>query len=569
MQRTTGYRGRKWSFETYLTQTNSKERGSFLFKEDIGAANVAKMPLRPRALSQPGRANSLLSVKSAELRPRAMSSRSKSSLEDELSCPVCCEIFADPVVLKCSHSFCKKCLQQFWNKKAAKRECPVCRSKVSLEEPTVSLALKNVCDNLLREQRLQAAGGALDAAGAGGGGGGGGLLRTEELCPTHGEPIKLYCQEDDEVLCCVCQTSKTHQGHSVCPVEEAAQELKAELRKEVTPLKKSLRGLYVTKQEFDDITVYMKNQKQMTEKQIKEDFAQMYQFLQKEEAARLAALEEEEEQKKQIMKRKTDSISRDILTLSHAVIAIENEIAGSDTTFLQNYKNTTKRAQITQQVPEKVPGVLINTAKHLGSLKYKVWDKMQSLVEYTPVTLDPNSAYSWLTINRDLTSVANSGKVHKMPDNPERFDHFVFVLGSEGYSAGRHAWEVEVGDKQDWVLGVVNESVERKGKISGCPEGGFWTISYSDGEYTAMTRPRTPLSITAPLRRVRIQLDYGAGEVSFSNPVAMMPIYTFKDQTFTEKMFPFFCPGANINGDNGSPLKLCPANVAVWNSSTW
>ncbi|XP_076122570.1 E3 ubiquitin-protein ligase TRIM39-like [Alosa pseudoharengus] len=563
MQRTTGYRGRKWSFETYLTQTNSKERGSFLFKENLSAASGAAVPLRPRALSQPGGANPLLSVKSAELRRRAMSSRSKSALEDELSCPVCCEIFTDPVVLQCSHSFCKSCLQQFWNKKAAKRECPLCRTKCSLQEPTVSLALKNVCDSLLKEQKLQAAAEAGASGEASGGAG------PPELCPIHGEPIKLYCQEDNEVLCCICQTSKKHQGHSVCPVVEAAQDLKEELRKEVMPLKKSLRGLYVAKQECDDMTVYIKNQKQMTERQIKEDFAEMYQFLQKEEAARLAVLEEEEEQKNQIMKKKTDSITRDILTFSQVVIAIENEIATSDTKFLQNYKNTTKRAQITQQVPESVPGVLINTAKHLGSLKYKVWNKMQSLVEYTPVTLDPNSAYTWLTINRDLTSVTNSGKVHKLPDNPERFDHFVFVLGSEGYMAGRHAWEVEVGDKQDWVLGVVNESVERKGKISGCPEGGFWTISYSDGEYTAMTRPRTPLCVSAPLQRVRIQLDYGAGEVSFSNPVAMTPIYTFSDQTFTERMFPFFCPGANINGNNGSPLKLCPAKVAVWNSATW
>ena len=188
------------------------------------------MPLRPRALSQPGRASSFLGFKAAEVRPRALSTRSKSMLEDELSCPVCCEIFTDPVVLKCSHSFCKSCLQQFWNKKASKRECPVCRTKCSLQEPTVSLALKNVCDTLLKEQGIKGSGGGAEGAGASGGAGVGGLIRTEELCPIHGEPVKLYCQEDAEVLCCVCQTSKKHQGHSVCPVEEAAQDLKVRWR---------------------------------------------------------------------------------------------------------------------------------------------------------------------------------------------------------------------------------------------------------------------------------------------------------------------------------------------------
>lgn len=195
------------------------------------------MPLRPRASSQPGKASSLLSIKAAETRPRALSSRSKTALEDELSCPVCCEIFTDPVVLKCSHSFCKNCLQQFWNKKAAKRECPVCRSKCSLQEPTVSLALKNVCETLLKEQGLKGSSGdAQDLGASGGAGGGGGLVRTEELCPTHGEPVKLYCREDTEVMCCVCQTSKKHQGHNICPVVEAAQDLKVRLKEEKTVL---------------------------------------------------------------------------------------------------------------------------------------------------------------------------------------------------------------------------------------------------------------------------------------------------------------------------------------------
>lgn len=182
--------------------------------------------------------------------------------------------------------------------------------------------------------------------------------------------------------------------------------------------------------------------------------------------------------------------------------------------------------------------------------------------------MDPNTAYSWLSLSSDLTSVANSGSLLQLPDNPERFGHFVFVLGSEGFTSGRHAWEVEVGGKVDWMLGVVKESIDRKGKISGCPGGGFWMISHSEGEYSAMTRPSTPLHLERDLTRVRVQLDYEAGEVIFSNPVTMKPIYTFTD-VFTEKIYPFFCPGVNINGSNPKPLKICPAKVAVWNSATW
>ncbi|KAM6905614.1 LOW QUALITY PROTEIN: E3 ubiquitin-protein ligase TRIM39-like [Xenentodon cancila] len=548
------------------------------------------MSLRPRASSQPGMLSLLPGHKGiSSLRPRAVSSRSGSMLEEELSCPVCCEIFKEPVVLKCSHSFCRACLQQFWSKKKARRECPVCRRKCSLTEPTVSLALKNVADTFLREQERRTA-----AAGIGGGEEAG---VVEEKCVAHGELLKLFCMDDLEVLCCVCHTSKKHQGHRVCPLEEGAQDLKAELKKDLIPLKKNLRRLYEAKQECDDATVHIKNQTQATEKQIREEFEELRDFLQREEEARLAALRQEDEEKKELVRKKSDHISRDILTFSHAVIAVENELASGDVPFLQvcsfffksfyilflvdlihclkfpvmsfqNYSSTKNRAQIPQKDHEKVSGALLNVAKHVSSLKYHVWAKMLELVDYTPITLDPNTAYSWLSLSSDLTSVANSGSLKQLPDNPERFGHFVFVLGSEGFTSGQHAWEVDVGDKVDWMLGVVKESIDRKCHIAGCPEGGFWMISHYEGEYSAMTRPSTLLHLEDKLTRVRVQLDYESGEVGFSNAVSMKPIYTFTD-VFTEKMYPFFCPGANINGNNPNPLKICPAKVAVWNSATW
>ncbi|XP_066529998.1 E3 ubiquitin-protein ligase TRIM35 [Hoplias malabaricus] len=520
------------------------------------------MPIRPRASSQPGRPGVLLNPKvTAVLRPRALTANSRAAVEEQLSCPVCCEIFADPVVLRCSHSFCRGCLHQFWSKKGTKRECPVCRRRCSLTEPMVSLVLKNVCDTLVQEQKglgINDLGGATTANSA---------SRPPDLCPAHKEPQKLFCHDEEELLCCVCHTSKKHLGHRMSPVEEAAHDLKAGLKKELVPLKKNLRRLYEAKQEHDDITVHIKNQKQQVEKQIREEFAEIRKFLDREEAVRLAQLAEEEEEKKHLMKKKTDNITRAILTFSHAVKAVDDEIANADSLFLQHYKLIKKRTHLTFVEPEKVPAALINVARHVSSLKFSVWEKMQTMVEYTPVTLDPNTAYPCLSMNSSLTSVSNTGVMQKLPDNPERFDHFVFVLGSEGFACGRHAWEVAVGENNDWVIGVVKESISRKGKISGGPEGGSWTIARSEGVYTAMTTPPTQLDI-GHVERVRVKLDYEAGEVSFSNPLDLTPIYTFTGR-FTERMFPFFCPGANINGSNPGPLKICPVKVAMWNSATW
>ncbi|KAK2836202.1 hypothetical protein Q7C36_014071 [Tachysurus vachellii] len=517
------------------------------------------MPLRPRASSQPGRGGVLLNPKvTTIMRPRALTSSCRSAVEDQLSCPVCCEIFADPVVLRCSHSFCRTCLNQFWSKKTPKRECPVCRRRCSLTEPTVSLVLKNVCETLAQEQKGLSTPPSSPGT----------TTKLLDLCTTHREPLKLYCHDDDELLCCVCHTSKKHQGHRVCPMEEAAHDLKAELKKELMPMKKNLRRLYEAKQEYDDITVHIKNQRQQAEKQIREEFEEIRQFLDKQELERISLLAEEEEEKLHLMKKNTDNLSRDILMFSHAVRTVDDEMSNSEAVFLKHYKNTKPRTQLTFNEPEKVPSALINVAKHVSCLKFSLWEKMQAMVEYTPVTLDANTAYPCLRLSKNLAHVSNSGMMQKLPDNPERFDHFVFVLGSEGFESGRHAWEVEVKNNNDWVIGVVKESIARKGKVSGGPEAGFWTIALSDGIYTAMTSPPTQLETSRHLERVRVKLDFDAGEVSFSNPLDLTPIYTFNER-FTERMFPFFCPGANINGSNPGPLKICPVKVAVWNSSLW
>ncbi|KAJ8247239.1 hypothetical protein COCON_G00234360, partial [Conger conger] len=221
--------------------------------------------------------------------------------------------------------------------------------------------------------------------------------------------------------------------------------------------------------------------------------------------------------------------------------------------LFQKYKDTQNRAQCTLGDPEKVSGVLIDVAKHLGNLKFRVWEKMLGTVQYTPVTLDPNTAHPELSLSEDLTSVRYSGKSEQVPDNPERFDWWCWVLGSEGFSSGRHCWDVEVGGVA-WMVGVVRESIGRKGGVALNPAGRVWGIGLISEKYTALTSPPTPLTVQRKLQRVRVQLDWDSGEVSFSDPSDNTPLYTFK-HSFTERLFPFFC--------TLETLRICPLEVFV------
>lgn len=132
--------------------------------------------------------------------------------EVDLSCPICYEIFKDPVVLKCSHSFCAACLQQYWGR-GRSRDCPLCRTQ-SQDDPVPSLTLKNLCESYIQEgEGLEETVGEL-------------YCDPGEMCPLHGERLKLFCLPDNEPICVVCHTSRRHKQHDCCPVSEAVVDVK-------------------------------------------------------------------------------------------------------------------------------------------------------------------------------------------------------------------------------------------------------------------------------------------------------------------------------------------------------
>ncbi|KAM4529212.1 E3 ubiquitin-protein ligase TRIM35-like [Fundulus diaphanus] len=71
--------------------------------------------------------------------------------EADYTCPVCCDIFTDPVLLLCGHSFCQHCLQEWW-RQSKLRTCPVCKETFPMTRPPRNLALRNLSDSLRQER---------------------------------------------------------------------------------------------------------------------------------------------------------------------------------------------------------------------------------------------------------------------------------------------------------------------------------------------------------------------------------------------------------------------------------
>lgn len=367
----------------------------------------------------------------------------------------------------------------------------------------------------------------------------------------HSEKLKLFCQEDQQPVCVVCQASKKHKNHNFSPLDEAAQDHKDELQTVLKPLQEKLQVFSKVKQTCHQIAKHIKIQSQQTEWQIKEEFKNMNHFLRKEKEARLTALREEEEKKVHIMNEKIETLSREMSKISDKISAINKELNTEDISFLQNYKSTVQRAQCTMTIPQLVPNALIDVAKHLGNLSYRVWEKMEKVS--SPVILDPNTAQQCLVLSEDLTSVKNYKVRQPLPDNPERFDYCPWVVGSEGFISGTHSWDIEVGDNEEWSLGVVTESLQRKG----CVDGGFWQMGLSNGIYTAFSsvpRQFAHVAVREKPQRIKVQLEWDRGELSFSDTDTNICLHTFK-YTFGERLYPYI---ANDMVSSDFPLRVLP-----------
>uniref|UniRef100_A0A8C6SMB1 Zinc-binding protein A33-like n=1 Tax=Neogobius melanostomus TaxID=47308 RepID=A0A8C6SMB1_9GOBI len=461
-----------------------------------------------------------------------------SRLEQDLSCPICCELFRDPVVLTCSHSFCKVCLENWWEDKPLKT-CPVCKRRSSKNHPPMNLALKNLVETFT-EEKGQTAPAAEQTSPS----------PQQPECSLHSEKLRLFCLDHQELICLVCRDSRTHKDHRFSPIEEAASDLREQLRRNIKPLQDKLKVLDESRAQFDEAAAHISLQTKQTQTQIRAEFEKLHQFLRDEEESRMKALREEEEQKIQNMKDKMAALSKDMEALSKTISETEEQLRAADASFLLQYKTAEERLQRCPLVEEpKIKRLdLIDQAKHLGNLGFNIWMNMKKLVQFFPVVLDPNTAAPDLILSEDLTSV-RKGEKQKVPENSERLSDG-FVDGSESFVSGTHSWEVEVGASKAWSVGVIGH-VQRGADT----EYGSWFIRFTEGKYSAFSLPDTDKRLSVKnLQRVRVKLDFDTKTLTFTDLDTNTVLHTVTDS------FSWIVPCLRTSD---APLKISPKSITV------
>ena len=213
---------------------------------------------------------------------------------DNLSCPVCYQLFKNPKYLPCHHSYCEQCLEKM--QVQSKIICPECRQEANVPPGGVkdldnNFFINRLVDEFILKRKVE--GEAEVKCDECGGGDpvvafcpdctlflchvcneyhkrsiksrGHGIVPLTELrskkdvaiqpkpkammCREHDIELLFYCETCDQLVCMYC-TVKDHNGHNHDTVKKMVNKHRQELKKTTAPVEEMIRGLSDT---HDDI----------------------------------------------------------------------------------------------------------------------------------------------------------------------------------------------------------------------------------------------------------------------------------------------------------------------------
>ncbi|CAM4546706.1 unnamed protein product, partial [Lepidochelys kempii] len=256
------------------------------------------------------------------------------SLERQLICPICLEVFTKPVViLPCQHNLCRKCANDIFQSRgttlgsAGRFRCPSCRHEVVLDRHGVyglqrNLLVENIIDIYKQESARP-------------------LLKTEHpSCEEHEEEkINIYCMTCGVPTCSLCKVFGEHKECEVAPLSDIYMKQKSALTDGIGALVATNDRIQAFIDNLQGTCRNIEDNSKAQKQALCEKFDRMYAILEERRKIMLQRITYEQEEKTQHLKALTRLYSEHIESSSKLVdAALQSMEELQMTVFVQNAK---------------------------------------------------------------------------------------------------------------------------------------------------------------------------------------------------------------------------------------
>ncbi|XP_029933638.1 tripartite motif-containing protein 16-like isoform X1 [Myripristis murdjan] len=387
----------------------------------------------------------------------------------------------------------------------------------------------------------------------------------ENICSRHDEVMKIFCRTDQQCICYLCSMDE-HKGHDTVSAaaerKKRQEELGVSRQKIQQRIQDREKDVKVLQQEVEAISRSADKAVEDSEKiftqlirlvdKRRSDVKQQIRSQQEEEVSRAEEVQEKLKQEIAELRRKDAELEQ----LSHTQDHIH---------FLQNYPSLSCLSESTHSPStnirplsyfEDVTAAVSELRDKLQELLSEERSKISltvtgvdvllpqpepktraELLQYScHITLDPNTANTWLSLSEGNRKVTFMTHQQSYPSHPDRFTAWHQVLSRESLT-GRCYWEVKW--KRRVYIAVSYQDISRTGEGAECGFGHndkSWSlVCYDINFYFRHNRIST--NILLPVSsRVGVYLDHTAGILSFYSVSETMTLLHRVQTTFTQPL---------------------------------
>uniref|UniRef100_A0A670JHS9 Ig-like domain-containing protein n=1 Tax=Podarcis muralis TaxID=64176 RepID=A0A670JHS9_PODMU len=178
-----------------------------------------------------------------------------------------------------------------------------------------------------------------------------------------------------------------------------------------------------------------------------------------------------------------------------------------------------------------------------------------------PVTLDSYYKHPEISISEDKERASLQTLPPEKEETALRSQIFV---GKEGYAAGKHYWEVEVGERLDWELGVLTKAERYKFRVEKVVKSfgeGCWALKSIQGKFfSSPCEKEIEKKENVSYSVIGLLLDQEKWEISFYNSRGAYFLIDSIPIKSSDKLYPFLdCGSAS---ENSGPKPSEKSNVS-------